>query len=119
MNNFKASKTPPSTTTIIPKGDIAASNHYFALRDIEQLQDVVADKFGPTFVLLDTYTFTENSTRLLPLSSSLSYLANKTAVFDNLQQSIIHMVNYVMTIAKLFWIKRTLMPLKMKNNPTG
>ena len=73
MDNIQTSKIPPSTTTIIDKGDNAASKNYLPLRYIAKLQDVVSDKFSPTVVLPDTYTLTENTTRQLPLSSSLSY----------------------------------------------
>ena len=89
MNNIQASKIPPSTTTIVSKGDSAASNHYFPLKYIEALQDVVSYKFYPTVVLPDTYTLTANTTIQLPLSSSLRYPAKKTEVFDNLQHSLI------------------------------
>ena len=67
MNNIQDSKIPPSTTTSIAKVNSAASNHYFALRDIATLQDVEADKFGPRVVLPNTSTLTANSTGQLPL----------------------------------------------------
>ena len=67
MNNIQDSKIPPSTTTSTSNGNSAASNHYFALRDIAALQDVVADKFGPRVVLTNTSTLTANSTGQLPL----------------------------------------------------
>ena len=89
MNNIQDSKIPPSTTTSTAKGNSVASNHYFALRDIVALQDVVADKFGPTVVLPNISTLTANSTRKLPLSSSLRYPENKKSVIDNLKHSII------------------------------
>ena len=73
MNNIQASKIPTSNTTIIDKGDVAASKKYLVLIDIEALQDVVAETFFPTVVLPDTYTLSVNATRKLPLSSSLSY----------------------------------------------
>ena len=47
MNNIENSKIPSSTTTSTAKSNSAASNHYFAIRDIAELQDFVADKFGP------------------------------------------------------------------------
>ena len=62
MKNIQASKIPPSTTTIIDKGDSDSSDHYFSLRYIESLKDVVADKFVPTFVLPNTSTLTANTT---------------------------------------------------------
>ena len=62
MNNIQAYTIPPSSSTIITKSDSAASNNYFTLRDIASLQNVVADKFGPTVVLLDTSTLTANAT---------------------------------------------------------
>ena len=73
MNNIQTSKIPTSNTTIIDKGDVAASKQYLVLVDIDALQDVVADKFVPTVVFPDTYTLSVNATRKLPLSSSLSY----------------------------------------------
>ena len=77
MNNIQASKIQLSTTAIIAKGDIAASNQYLPLRGIEALQDFVADKFATTVVLSDTPTLTENATRQLPLASSLRYPGKK------------------------------------------
>ena len=47
MNNIENSKIPSSTTTSTAEGNIVASNHYFAIRNITALQDFVADKFGP------------------------------------------------------------------------
>ena len=67
MKNIQASKIPPSTTTIIDKGDSDSSDHYFSLRYIETLQDIVADKFDWTVIFPDTYTLTENTTGQLPL----------------------------------------------------
>ena len=84
MKNIQDSKITPSTNTSTSKGNSSASHHYFALRDIAELQDVVADKFGPTVVLPNTYTLTENSTGQLSLSSSLRYPEKKTSVLDNL-----------------------------------
>ena len=89
MNNIQASKIPPSTTTIVAKCDSSESNHYFPLRDIESLQDFVAEHFGPIVVLPNTYKLTENSPGKLTLSSSFIYPSNKTAVFGNLQHSLI------------------------------
>ena len=77
MENIQDSKIPPSTTTSTAKGNSDASNHYFTLRYIAELQDVVAEKFGPTVVLPNTSTLTENSTGQLPLSSSLRYPEKK------------------------------------------
>ena len=77
MNNIQDYKIPPSTTTSKAKGNSAASNHYFAIRDIAELQDFVADKFVTTVVLSNTPTLTENSTRQLPLASSLRYPGKK------------------------------------------
>ena len=67
MNNIKASIITPSPTTIISKGDSATSNHYFPLWYIATLQDVVADKLGPSVFKPNTSTLTENATIKLPL----------------------------------------------------
>ena len=67
MKNIQDYKIPPSTTISTDKGNSAESKHYFALREISSLQDVVADKFVPTVVLTSTFTLTENSTIKLPL----------------------------------------------------
>ena len=89
MKNIQYSKIPPSTTKIIAKGNSSESNHYIPVRDIEALKYVVADKFGLTFVLSDISTLTKNATRQLPLSSTLRSTSKKTAVFENLQHSMI------------------------------
>ena len=53
------------------------------------LQDVVADFFVQTFDLPNTYTLTANTNGQLLLSSKIGSLSKKTAVFDNLQHSLI------------------------------
>ena len=52
--------TPPSTQhhTVIAKGESAASNHYWALRDTMVLDDLTDDNDGPTVILPDTSTLT-------------------------------------------------------------
>ena len=59
MNNIQSSTIPPSPTAIISKGNSFASNHYLPLLDIAELQDVVADNFGPSVVFPDSSTLTE------------------------------------------------------------
>ena len=68
MNNVQASKIPPSTATIIDKGDMDSYSYYFSLVYIEALQDVVAEIFGPAVDLPNTYTITSNATGQLSLS---------------------------------------------------
>ena len=89
MSNIQDYKIPPSTTTIIAKGDSAAPSHYCFLIDIDTLQNVVAGNFVPEVVLPDTSTLKANATGKSLLSSPLSYTSNKTAVFDNPQHSMI------------------------------
>ena len=79
----------PPTTTIIAKGDSAASNHYFALRDADVLYNVHFDG-PPTSVLLpDSSSLDSVVNGHLPLSSSLTPTSKKTPVFPNLQSSLI------------------------------
>ena len=89
MKNIQYYTIPPSYTTIIIKGNSDASNNYFPLQDIAALQYFVADKFCLIVVLPDTSTLTSNATRQLPLSSTLRSTSKKTAVFENLQHSMI------------------------------
>ena len=44
--------------TVIAKGDSAASNHYWALRDTMVLDDLTDDNDGPTVILSDISTLT-------------------------------------------------------------
>ena len=62
MNNIQASKIQRYTTTIISIGYSDEYNHYLPLRDIEALELFLSYKFGPTVVLPDTSTLTENVT---------------------------------------------------------
>ena len=48
--------TIPPTHSIIAKGDSAASNHYWALRDSDVLDDIRTDPNGPVVILPDTST---------------------------------------------------------------
>ena len=91
----------PPTTTIIAKGDSAASNHYFALRDSDVLGDVHFDG-PPTSVLLpDSSSLHSVANGQLPLSSSLTPKSKKTTIFHNLQSSLISL-GYVMTTVPSF-----------------
>ena len=79
----------PPKPTIITKGDSAASNHYFALRDAEVLDNVHFDD-PPTSVLLpDSSSIASVANGHLPLSSSLTPTSTKTTIFPNLQSSLI------------------------------
>ena len=53
-SNINALQLPPKSQTIIAKGDSAASNHYWALRDCMVLDDVEVDPISPTVILPDT-----------------------------------------------------------------
>ena len=77
------------TTTIIAKGDSAVFNHYFPPKKIASLQDIVADKFGPTIVLPNISTLAKHSTAKLPFTLSISYPAKKISELDNKQHSLI------------------------------
>ena len=61
-------KKVPPTITSIDKGDSAVSNHYYFFKDIAALQEIVADKFGPTVVLTNTSTLTKKSTETITIS---------------------------------------------------
>ena len=89
MNNIQDSKIPPSSTTIIAKGCSAAYNQHSPLQYIAALQDIVAEKLRPTVVLPDISTLTKNVTKQLPLSSTLIYPTNETALFYKLHHSLI------------------------------
>ena len=79
----------PPATTIVAKGDSAASNHYFALRDVDVLDDVRFDS-PPTSVLLPDFSSLDSvATGQLPLSSSLTPASTKTTIFPTLQSSLI------------------------------
>ena len=88
QNNPNIALTPPPRTTVIAKGDSAATNHYWALRDTMVLDDVRDDTNGPTVILPDTSTLTATKKGRLPIPN-LSPQARKTAIFDNLQNSLI------------------------------
>ena len=53
-NSINALQLPPKSQTIIAKGNSAASNHYWALRDSMVLDDVEVDPISPTVILPDT-----------------------------------------------------------------
>jgi hypothetical protein len=80
---------PQSSSIIIAKGDSAATSHYFASRDKNALTAVKKDTHGPTVILPDTSTLTATASGQLPFSSELSPKAKKTAIFANLQHSLI------------------------------
>lgn len=53
---FNTSTLPPPKSTVITKGDSAASNHYWALRDSMILDDVSDEPFGTSVTLPDKST---------------------------------------------------------------
>ena len=115
MNNIQASTIPPSSTTIIAKGDSTASNHYFPLWDMAALQDVVAD-------LLSKHLLYPIHIRSQQIQMENYYYHQKLALCQRKQQCLTtyntvwyHSVNYVTKIAKLWWIKIIFMILRMKN----
>jgi len=59
INQLTSTIPPTHTHTIIAKGDSAASNHYWALRDSDVLDDVRSDPNGPVVILPDTSTLQE------------------------------------------------------------
>jgi hypothetical protein len=91
----------PPATTIIAKGDSAASNHYFALRDSAVLDDVHFDGPSTSVILPDSSSLHSVANGQLPLSSSLTPRSKKTTVFHNLQSSLISL-GYVMTTVPSF-----------------
>ena len=71
------------------KGDSAASNNYFALRDSDILENVSTT--GPPSSVLqpDSSSLTSISTRQLPLSNALGTTFKEVAIFPNLQSSLV------------------------------
>lgn len=81
-------KIPPSTRTITAKGDSGASNHYFALSDIEVLNDTEETTDGIEVILPTADTVKSTKTGYLPFAN-LSKKATKTEVFPALKHSLI------------------------------
>ena len=113
-NNINALQLPPKSQTIIAKGDSAASNHYWALRDSMVLDDVEVDPIGPTVILPDTSTLTATKQGNLPIQQ-LSSAAKKTAVFDNLQSSLISLGQLCDDGCTVVLTKKNLIAAKDKN----
>ena len=113
-NNINALQLPPKSQTIIAKGDSAASNHYWALRDSMVLDDVEEDPIGPTDILPDTSTLTATKQGNLPIEQ-LSSTAKKTAIFDTLQSSLISLGQLCDDGCTMVLTKKKLIAAKDKN----
>ena len=74
---------------MVAKGDSEASNHYFALRDSDILEDVSNDGPHTSVLLPDSSSLTSISTGQLPLSNAFSPGSKKTTIFPDLQSSIV------------------------------
>ena len=79
----------PPAPSVIPKGDSAASNHYFALRDAAVPNELRQDPVGTSVMLPDASSLISVASAHLPLSNDLTPTATKTALFDNLLSSLI------------------------------
>ena len=105
---------PQSSLIIIAKGDSTATSHYFASRDKNALTAVKKDTHGPTVILPDTSTLTATALGQLPFSSELSSNAKKTAIFPNLQHSLISLDQLYNDGCEILLNKKKL--YAMKNN---
>ena len=86
---YHSSKIPPQhPRTIIAKGDSAASNHYWALRDSIILDNVSDDDNAPSVTLPDKSTITAIQRGNIPVPN-LSSNATETKVFADLNHSLI------------------------------
>ena len=74
---------------MVAKGDSEASNHYFALRDSDILEDVSTDGPHTSVLLPDSSSLTSISTGQLPLSNAFSPGSKKTTILPNLQSSLV------------------------------
>ena len=79
---------PPNSKTITAKGDSGAINHYFALRDIDVLEDTAPTDTGVEVTLPTSATINSTKTGHLPFNH-LSKQATKTEVFPELHHSLI------------------------------
>ena len=105
----------PPATSIIAKGDSAASNHYFALRDAAVLDEVRQDQVGTSVMLPDASSLTSVASAHLPLSKDLTPKATKTALFDNLQSSLISLGQLCDDNCTVVLNKRNLFAIKNNN----
>ena len=82
------SNIPPKKRFIIAKGDSAASNHYWALRDSIILDNLSDDDNAPSVTLPDKSTITAIKRGQIPVPN-LSSNATETKVFTDLNHSLI------------------------------
>ena len=90
LHNSSLSNIPSKlkTKVVKAKGDSAASNHYWALRDTMVLESVTEDNNSTTVTLPDTSCITSIQKGTLPLDN-LSSTAKETKIFPNLNHSLI------------------------------
>ena len=79
----------PPSSSVIAKGDSAASNHYFALRDASVLDAVHPDPIGTSVILPDKSSLTSVASGHLPLPTEFTPASTRTEIFDNLQSSLV------------------------------
>ena len=103
----------PPSSPIIAKGDSAASNHYFTLRDATVLNSVRTEPIGTSVILPDQSSLTSVASAHLPLSTEFTPAATHTEIFDNLQSSLIFLgqmcddnCTVILNKEKLFAIKK-------------
>ena len=89
----------PHSSSIIAKGDSAASNHYFALRDATVLDPIQPEPFDTSVILPDNSSLTSVASAHLPFTKDFTPAATPTEIFDNLQSSLVFWDNCVMKTA--------------------
>ena len=116
----------PPSSPIIAKGDSAASNHYFTLRDATVLNSVRTEPIGTSVILPDQSSLTSVASAHLPLSTEFTPAATHTEIFDNLQSSLISLgqlcddnCTVVLNKEKLFAIKNDRVVLRGERSKSG
>ena len=102
QNNPSIALIPPPRTTVIVKGDSAATYHYWALQDTMVLDDVRDDTNGPTVILPDISTLT--ATKRVDSPSPTSRHKQELPQFLTIYRIVSsHLASYVMIIARFIY----------------
>ena len=88
-SHLPPSSLPQASPVVIAKGDSAASKHYFKSDDKHILVKVKFDANGPTVILPNSSWLKSFESGELPISTLISALGKKTAIFDELHSSLI------------------------------
>ena len=78
----------PTKTCTIAKGDSGASNHYFALRDVDVLDNIKPSN-GTNVILPNSKHITSILSGSIPFTTTLSSAATETEVFPHLNHNLI------------------------------